>query len=167
APGVPVVRVVNLVDLEVSADVSEKYVGVFNSGDQVSVYFPALRDTVKAKISSVGQVINPNNRTFTLRVSLPSNDSRYKPTLLAIIHATDFASNKAISVPSNLVQTEGYRKYIYVAVKDGDQYRAEKRDISTGLTSQGKILVESGLQAGDIVISEGYLSIESGDIVKP
>ncbi|MDX5321465.1 MAG: efflux RND transporter periplasmic adaptor subunit, partial [Bacteroidota bacterium] len=167
APGVPVVRVVNLKDLEVAADVSEKYVGAFKKGDAVQVYFPALKDTIAAKIQAVGQVINTNNRTFTLHVSIPSNDSRLKPNLLAIIQAADFSSNEAIAVPSNLVQTEGYDKFILVAVKSDTTYTAEKRSVRTGLTSKGLIMIEEGLTPGDLIISEGHLSVEPGDIVQP
>lgn len=166
APGLPVVRVVNLNDLEVIADVSEKYVGAFKTGDKVQVYFPAIRDTLSAKITAIGQVINTNNRTFTMHVDILSNDTRLKPNLLAIIQATDFADEKGISVPSSLVQTMGYEKFIMVAVKDGANYKAEKRAITVGTSKDGRIYVASGLQAGDLVITEGHLNIEAGDIVE-
>lgn len=166
-PGAPVIRVVNLTDLEVTADVSEKYVGSFKQGDQVSVYFPALKDTLVAKITALGQVINTNNRTFSMNVGITSKDNRLKPNLLAIIEAADFVVPNGISVPSNLVQTEGYDKFIMVAVKDGDTWKAEKRAIQTGLSSQGSIFIESGLEAGDQIIVEGHLNVEAGDNVQP
>lgn len=167
APGVPVVRVVNLSDLEVTADVSEKYVGKFHNGDMVSVYFPAIKDTLSAKISAVGQVINTNNRTFTIHVNLASKDERLKPNLLAIVQATDFQSNEAITVASNLVQTVGYEKFVLIAVEKEGKWVVEKRTVETGLTSGGMIYIESGLNTGDKVISDGYLNVEAGDNVEP
>ncbi|MBI1222487.1 MAG: efflux RND transporter periplasmic adaptor subunit [Bacteroidetes bacterium] len=167
APGLPVVRVVNLQDLEVSADVSEKYVGKFHVGDKVDVYFPAIRDTIETKIIAVGQVINTSNRTFTVHVSIPSGDDRLKPNLLAIVKATDFQTEAGIAVPSNLVQTENYDKFVFVAVKDGDKWKVERRDVQSGLSSNGMIYIESGLNPGDQVISDGYLSVEAGDNVEP
>lgn len=167
APGVPVVRVVNLSDLEVTADVSEKYVGKFHNGDMVSVYFPAIKDTLSAKISAVGQVINTNNRTFTIHVNLASKDERLKPNLLAIVQATDFQSNEAIAVASNLVQTVGYEKFVLIAVEKEGKWVVEKRTVETGLTSGGMIYIESGLNTGDKVISDGYLNVEAGDNVEP
>jgi len=166
-PGAPVVRVVNLTELEVTADVSEKYVGAFKQGDQVRVYFPALKDTLVAKITALGQVINTNNRTFSMNVAIQSKDNRLKPNLLAIIEATDFLAPDGISVPSNLVQTEGYDKFIMVAVKDGSAYKVEKRAVTTGLSSAGSIFIQAGLEAGDLVIVEGHLNVESGDNVQP
>lgn len=166
-PGSPVVRVVNLSDLEVTADVSEKYVGKFKQGDQVAVYFPAIKDTLIAKITALGQVINTNNRTFSMNVAIQSKDGRLKPNLLAIIEATDFLVKDGISVPSNLVQTDGYDKFIMVAVKDGSSYKVEKRSVMTGLSSEGKIYIESGLIAGDQIIVEGHLNVEAGDNVQP
>lgn len=166
APGVPVVRVVSLTDVEIKADVSEKYVGAFNRGDKVSIYFPALRDTLRGSITAVGQVINTNNRTFTLHVQVLGNDPRLKPNLLAMITAVDFETDKAITIPSNLVQTEGYRKFVMVAVPGEGGLRAEKRDVSTGLTSHGHIQIESGLSTGDLIITKGHLNLEPGDLVK-
>ncbi|HCS19856.1 MAG TPA: hypothetical protein DIW47_04735 [Bacteroidetes bacterium] len=167
APGMPVVRVVNLNDLEVVADVSEKYVGAFKTGDKVEVYFPALKDTLSAKITAIGQVINTNNRTFTMHVAIESKDTRLKPNLLAIIQATDFRDAKGISVPSNLVQTMGNEKFIMVAVQQDTVFKADKRNVVTGLSSHGTIYVLSGLQDGDQVITEGHLNVEVGDIVQP
>jgi len=166
-PGSPVVRVVNLTDLEVTADVSEKYVGNFKQGDQVSVYFPAIKDTLVAKIIALGQVLTPNNRTFSMNVAIQSKDNRLKPNLLAIIDATDFLAPQGISVPSNLVQTEGYDKFIMIAVKDGSGYIVEKRAVMTGLSSKGNIYIVSGLEAGDQVIVDGDLNVEAGYNVQP
>ena len=165
-PGVPVVRVVNLSDIEVKADVSEKYVGAFKRGDKVSVYLPALRDTLQGSITAVGQVINPNNRTFTLHVAVSQNDGRLKPNLLAMITAVDYTNEKAICIPSNLVQTEGYRKFVMIAVEGQDGMQAVRRDITTGLTANGMIHIESGLLPGDIVITKGHLNLEPGDLIK-
>jgi len=167
APGFPVVRVVNLNDLEITADVSEKYVGAFKVGDQVKVFFPAIKDTMIAKITAIGQVINTNNRTFNMHVAIKSNDNRLKPNLLAIIQAVDFKSDNAISVPSNLVQTVGYDKYVMVAVQSDSTYKVEKRSVSTGLSNNGYIYIESGLHVGDQVIVEGHLNVEAGDMVQP
>lgn len=163
APGLPVVRVVELTELEAVADVSERYVGSIKAGDKVSVYFPALQDTIIANISAVSQVINPNNRTFSLRVPLKGNHPGIKPNLLAIIQAVDFYQEEAIQVPANLIQTRGGEKFVLVAVANGNDLIAEKRNVVTGPSSGGSIFIESGLQAGDKVISDGYLSIEPGD----
>lgn len=163
APGFPVVRVVELTDLEAVADVSERYVGSIKAGDKVSVYFPALQDTIIANISAVSQVINPNNRTFSLRVPLKGNHPGIKPNLLAIIQAVDFYKEQAIQVPANLIQTRGGEKFVLIAAANESGYVAEKRNVITGPTSGGFIYIESGLQAGDKVISDGYLSIEPGD----
>src|SRR5690606_17524588 len=101
--------------------------------------------------------------TFSLRVPLKGNNPGIKPNLLAIIKAIDFYQEEAIQVPANLIQTRGGEKFVLVAVAHGNDLVAEKRNVITGPTSGGFIYIESGLQAGDKVISDGYLSIEPGD----
>ncbi|TNE79732.1 MAG: efflux RND transporter periplasmic adaptor subunit [Bacteroidetes bacterium] len=165
APGTPAIRLVNLNNIEVKADVSEKYVGAFKKGDKVSVYFPALRDTVQTTITAVGNVINPNNRTFTLHIALNNKNHTYKPNLLALIEASDFSATEAISVPAKLVQTEGKRKFVFLAVQQDSVMVAQERTIETGPNAKGQILVSSGLNAGDQVVNEGYLNLEDGDVL--
>ncbi len=166
APGMPAIRLVNLNNIEVKADVSEKYVGAFKKGDKVSVYFPALQDTVETAITAVGNVINPNNRTFTLHIALDNKNQIYKPNLLALIEASDFSAKEAISVPAKLVQTEGNRKFIILAEEQGNSMIARERTIETGPNSKGQILISSGLSAGDKVVNEGYLNLEDGDLLE-
>ncbi len=166
SPGMPAIRVVNLKEIEVSADVSEKYVGAFKSGDPVRIYFPAIKDTINARISAIGQVINAANRTFKMTIDINSNDERLKPNLLAIIHASDFEKEQAITVPANLIQTIGTRKFIKVAVEKNGKWFADERDVQTGLSSKGRIYIESGLNAGDRIITQGYLNVEKGDELK-
>lgn len=165
APGMPAIRLVNLNNIEVKADVSEKYVGAFKRGDKVRVYFPALQDTVETAITAVGNVINPNNRTFTLHIALDNKNQIYKPNLLALIEAADFRAAEAISVPAKLVQTEGTRKFVFLAVQQDSNMVAQERTIETGPNAKGQILVSSGLNAGDQVVTEGYLNLENGDLL--
>lgn len=165
APGTPAIRVVNLGEMKVEADISERYVGVFNAGDVVRIYFPALKDTIVAKISAVGQVINPANRTFKITIPIVKNDSRLKPNLLAVIQAVDFKAENAITVPANLILTRGNVKSLKVATYKDNKWYVTTKEIEPGYSSNGRLHIKSGLSVGEHVIITGYQNVEDGDLL--
>jgi RND family efflux transporter MFP subunit len=61
--GGPMMRIINMGDIKLKADVSEAYVGKIKTGQTVKVYYPSLKLTTEETVSAVGSVIDVNNRT--------------------------------------------------------------------------------------------------------
>ena len=71
APQLPLLRLINLENAYIVSDISEYYVSKVKTGNYARVNFSSLDNTwVDAKVSRVGQYINPNNRTFKVRIEL-------------------------------------------------------------------------------------------------
>ena len=60
----PLVEFVNLNELEIRADVSEKYMGKIKEGDFVDITFASIENPVRTKIKRVSDVINSKSRTL-------------------------------------------------------------------------------------------------------
>jgi membrane fusion protein (multidrug efflux system) len=149
SPGAPIVQMFNPNNLIIVADVPESYLGKIK------------------RVSLVGRTIDPSNRTFKVEVNSNNMGGKLKPNLLAEISFKDFFQKDALSVNLSLVQEEvSGRKYVYIAERSGDKLIARKSYITIGETSQGDALVESGLKAGDKVITEGARSVSDGVTVK-
>ncbi|MCX2745782.1 efflux RND transporter periplasmic adaptor subunit [Mangrovivirga sp. M17] len=166
SPGMPMVRIVNLNDLKIEADVSERYIGSFEKGDSVEVFFPAFKESYKTTVSAVGDVINQANRTFTLQVKLPKDNDLLKPNLMATIRLADYQNEDAIIIPDKIILQDSRGFYVYKTKKDGDEPVAEKVYIEVGQTFNGNAEIESGLSAGDNVIVTGYREVSEGSIVE-
>lgn len=166
APGMPLVRVVNLADLEVMADVSEKFIGRFKVGDAVELHFPSIDLSVKQKIKSVGSVINPNNRTFAVITTLSEHKNVLKPNLLAVLKAKDRAVQNAIVVPTKLLQTDATGSYVFAVRNPQNNPVAAKVYVKTGFGNGAETVIEEGLKAGDLLIAEGAKNVAEGDRLK-
>jgi membrane fusion protein, multidrug efflux system len=164
--GVPMLRLVSMEDMYVVADVSEAYLGEFEKGDSVTVSFPSLDRTIQSSISTVGQVINENNRTFEVRVKLPKDNRLLKPNLLAVLEIKDYEQDSAIVVPTNLVQNDNRGDYVFVARKTEDGMTAEKKRVERGMTYNNETLIKSGLAQGEQLINEGAREVGEGGEVK-
>lgn len=161
--GMPLLRLVSLSDMYLRADVSEAYIGKFEKGDEVEVYFPSLDKTINTDLTAVGQVINPQNRTFAIEAKLPAKQaSEYRPNLLAVMKVKDESRQNALVIPTNLIQRDGKGEFVYVIQQDGETPMAAKKHIETSLNYKNQSVVESGLTASDVLVDEGYREVTEG-----
>ena len=162
----PVARIINLADIQVKANVSESYLGKLKKGQTVDLSFPSIGLTMTEKISSVSNVVDPSNRTFVIYVEPSKNLDKLKPNLLAMVTAYDFDNADAIVVPTKLVRNDGQQHFVYTIKSNGGKKTVEKRYIEIAQQFPSETVVKSGLETGDLVITEGVNSVIVGDEVK-
>jgi membrane fusion protein (multidrug efflux system) len=162
----PVARIVNLKDIKIKANVSERYIGQIKTGQTVMVDFPSLGLQMTEKVSSVSNVIDVNNRTFVVYVKPSKKLDKLKPNLLALITAYDYEDKEAISIPTKLVRTDGGRSFVFVVKTQGQKKIVEKRFIEIQKQFPSQTLIQSGLEEGDLLITEGVNSVIVGDEIK-
>lgn len=160
----PQIRIVNTSDLKVVAQVPENYVGRVKVGSDIQVFLPDLNRTVNAKVSVAGRTIDPTNRAFYIEARIPSSPE-YKPNQVAVVKIRDYNAANAITIPVNVLQNDEKGKFVMVAVKEGNNMVARKRTITVGELYGDQLEVKSGLQAGDVLITEGFQGLYEGQLV--
>lgn len=164
--GSPLVRVVNHKDMYIKADVSESYVGKFKKGDRVIINFPSIDQTIESRISSVGQVIDEMNRTFSIEALLPLTNFTIKPNLLAIVKIKDFERKDAVVIPSKLIQKDNKGDFVYIVKENSDELVAEKIQIERGVTYKNNTMINNGLSGTETLIDAGFRDVADGNKVK-
>ena len=162
----PVARIINLADIQVKANVSESYLGKLKKGQTVDLSFPSIGLTMTEKISSISNVVDASNRTFVIYVEPSKNLDKLKPNLLAMVTAYDFDNADAIVIPTKLVRNDGQQYFVYTIKTNGSKKTVEKRYIEIAQQFPSETVVKSGLETGDLVITEGVNSVIVGDEVK-
>ncbi len=158
------IKIVNTSNLKVTTEVPENYIDRVNNGTRLKVTLPDINKTVEAKISVSGKIINPISRSFFIEARMP-NDKDFRPNQIAMVQIQDYTINNAITVPVNTLQNDEKGKYIMVAVKENGKMIAKKKVVIVGEFYGDKLEVKSGLQAGDMVITEGYQSLYDGQVI--
>lgn len=167
SPGMTAVNIVNLKNMEVQVSVPETYLGKIKKGNKVMVSFPTLNKEVEAKVKSVSQSINRNNRTFTVVAYIPNKDGALKPNLLAKVKINNESIEKAIAIPSNLIQKSPQGFYVYTVENDkGGQPLAKEVPVEIGISYNGMIVITKGLIVGQQLINEGFRDVLNGDLVE-
>lgn len=171
APGVPLMQILDARTVEVVADVPEVYLQTIERGQDVRVEFPALDEARTARITEIGRTVDPANRTFEVRMALPNRDGLLKPNMLATAYVVDYSAADAVTVPSATVLEEvDGREYVYVAERAEElpagTYLAAKRYVDTGESDTRRREITEGLQAGDLLVTEGMRSLTPGQAIR-
>ena len=153
-PGVPMFEFVGESDLFIQADVSESYVGVLGKGDTVAVDFPSLNKSIKSRVSAVGGVINPNNRTFKVEVALP-NMADVKPNMISVLKIRDYQNSSSVLVPAHLILADNQGDYVFVV----ENQTAQKKYVKRGLTANNETEITEGLTGSEILVDKGFREV--------
>ena len=158
------IRIVNTSSLKVVAQIPENYIGRVKVGSDVQVYLPDMNRTIPAKITVAGRMIDPTNRAFYIEAKIPTA-SDLRPNQVAVVKIKDYAAGNAITIPVNVLQNDEKGKFVMVATKEGNKLIARKRTVIVGELYGDKLEVKSGLQAGDILITEGFQGLYEGQVI--
>ncbi len=168
-PGSEVFRIVNLSNMYIEVLVPETYIASVVAGKEAKVFFPILNTTVDSKVKETGNYINPNNRSFSVKVPVPNKDGSIKPNLTAKVKINDYYQEKAILIPQSVVsENADGEQYAYVVsnIKGDRTALAKRKIIKTGKTQDGLVEVLDGITDGESIILEGARSVKDGQDVK-
>jgi len=157
SPGFPLVHLVNLSKMRVAGNVSEAYLGSLSKGDQVELRFPAYPEVVlSAKVTRLGEVINPETRTFTLEVELNNPGEKFKPNMLTSVRIQDYKNENSLVVPTNILRQDFNGTFLYKVSEEEGRSKAQKVYVKRGITVQDQTMITEGLSKGDLVITKGF-----------
>lgn len=163
APGAQIIRLVNLSEMYLEADVPESYVGSITEGTLAKVNIPVLQEEITTEVTLASNFINPGNRSFRIKIDVPNKEGLIKPNLTAKAKINDYTNEKAIQVPvSILSENANGDQYVYLAKKENGELVAKRAIVTTGRTENGKIEILTGITAGDQVLLEGARSVKDG-----
>lgn len=166
-PGMQLMQIVNLTNLYINAELSESYLPKIRKGDMVNLTFPSYPDIeMETPIHRVGNVINPQNRSFTIQLKINNRQEQLKPNVLAVIKINDFSTDQALVVPTIILKQDIKGTYMYVVAKDEEGYHAKKVYVETGISYQDKSIITKGLKPGQKIITKGYNLVSDGSKIK-
>ena len=145
SPQTPVVRLMNLDNVYVEADVTETYLPVVKIGTEAILNFSSINKEVVSTISQIGNFINPDNRSFKTRINIKNSDHTIKPNLLADLKILDFKKTGLI-IPTNLVQQDQKgNDYVFTIKSENNENIVVKNLISIEKSYGQEVFVSEGL----------------------
>ncbi len=156
------IRIVNTNDLKIVTQVPENYIEKVGVGSTILVNFPEAGDKIiTTRVSVAGRLIDPNSRSFYVEAKLPVNKS-LRPNQIALVKIQDYTAKDVITIPVNTLQNDDKGKFVMMAVKENDKWIAHKTPVVIGQLYGDKVEVQSGLKAGDQLITDGFQGLYEG-----
>ncbi|UCD23653.1 MAG: efflux RND transporter periplasmic adaptor subunit [Gemmatimonadota bacterium] len=166
-PGTPVVRVVSTDRVKVIAGVPERYARSVQRGDSTIVTFDIFpgREFV-GLVNFVGTSVDPSSRTFPIEILLDNPEGIMKPAMVANVRVQRERLSGVLVVPQHVVlrSADGYKVFI-VSASNGDHVAAA-RTVVLGPTSGNRVVIEQGLEVGDLLITVGHQLVDDGSRVR-
>jgi RND family efflux transporter MFP subunit len=166
SPQTATVRLLNLDNVYIEADITETYLSVIKIGTQTILNFPSINKEIESEISQIGNFINPDNRSFKTRINISNKDHSIKPNLLADLKIVDFVAD-GIVIPSTLVQKDqNGNTYVFTLKTKNSETTVAKNLITIEKEYNNEVFISKGLQENDSLINKGARIVKEGDIVK-
>ncbi len=156
--------IITLDDLKkiiIDIKVPENYVGILKPGLKAELINSAFNKTFKGKVESISSRIDPSTRSILARIIVDNSNFEIIPGQLMTVKVIYDEINQ-IGVPESAVTIQGDTAFVYI-VNSGT---AEKRNIEMGKRNFGKVSIISGINEGDVVISEGISKVRDKSKVK-
>ncbi len=113
-------------------------------------------------LTFVDNSVDATTGTITLKGTFPNTDHKLWPGQYVRVTLKLTTQQNAITVPNEAVMTGQNGSYVYVVKPDRS---AESRNVVTGARVGQDMVITSGLQAGETVVTEGQLRIAPGSKV--
>lgn len=163
-PGVSGFRLVKIDRVKVAISIPEKEIGHVRTGQKVFLTVNALDDrTFTGTVVNRGVTADAISHAYTVKAVVENHGHQLLPGMVCKARLeNNTAGTYAIVVPQQAIQISGKEKFVWVA-KDGRAYR---RNVLTGDILNDGVVIESGLAAGDMVITEGQNNVSEGSEIK-
>ncbi|TKB47605.1 efflux RND transporter periplasmic adaptor subunit [Ferrimonas sediminicola] len=158
-PATEVMKLVNLDNVWVIAEVFENQQGWFNEGQDAAVTASALGlFELEGQIDYIYPELDPVTRAMQVRVSLANPEGKLRPGSLVDVELYGTAKRGLTLVPTEaLIQTGRSNR---VVVQRADTEFVVK-EVTLGMIAQGKAEVLSGLEPGERVVVSGQFLLDS------
>ncbi|MDC3157220.1 efflux RND transporter periplasmic adaptor subunit [Candidatus Pelagibacter bacterium] len=156
--------IITLDDLKkviIDIKIPENYVSILKNGLKAEVTSSAYEKVFKGKIGTISSRIDPSTRSILSRIIVDNSDFEIIPGQLMTVKIIYNETNQ-IGVPESAVTVQGNTAFVYVI----NNNTAEKTNIEIGKRNFGKVSVLSGLNEGDVVITEGVSKVRDKVKVK-
>jgi cobalt-zinc-cadmium efflux system membrane fusion protein len=148
----PGIIVADLDKIWAVAHVKEKDLGKMSPKDRVEVYAENLPDKpVAGTVDYVGDIMEDQTRSVEVYIKCINVDRLMKPGMFVTVK---FYHNivSAIIIPSSSVLQDEQSSFLFIKASPGVYL---KRNVIVSSVENKNLLVRSGLEKGDVIVSEG------------
>jgi cobalt-zinc-cadmium efflux system membrane fusion protein len=153
--------VVDLSTVWVVANLYEKDFPRVHVGTEAAITTSARPDlTLRGRVSYIDPQVSADTRTAKVRIEVPNGSGELRLGMYADVVVTGAPGASAPQVPRTAVQNVGDRTVVYLA-NPKNPGKFVEREVRLGHATRERVDVVSGVQAGDVVVTEGSFFVRA------
>jgi membrane fusion protein (multidrug efflux system) len=159
APGIPLLQIIDITNLKFTVNVPESDLRQFKLNQTYSINPDAYPEiSLNGKTIMIGSKANTGS-SFPIQFILNNTlDLKIKSGMFGKIILNNGSQEKGIVIPSSSIVGSENQTQIYI-VKNG---KAVLQNISIAKKIQNNAVISSGLNEGDIIITNGFINLFDG-----
>jgi membrane fusion protein, multidrug efflux system len=177
SPGLTLVTLQALDPIWVDFPMPEQDIGKLKTGQVIELTVDAFPGEVfKGKIASLDARVSQETRTLLVRGTLANPDRKLLPGMFANVGVLAGEPRPVVAVPRTAITYSLYGDSVYVvkpqeakageAAADEGVYVVERRFVRPGQVRGDMVAIDTGLKAGEQVVTTGQLKLNNGSHVK-
>ena len=161
-PDAPLYTVMDLSTVNVRAQVPETQAAALRAGQTCSFGAAEARDSEPTgRITVINRAVDTARQTVEVWCEIQRPPIALRAGVFGTLRIQTGSIAQAVVVPESAVQFQEGTRTGAVFVVD-DKHIAHKRDVEAGITLDGRVQIQKGIQAGEQVVIEGGYSLPDG-----
>ena len=158
----PVMAIVRLDPLKITAEMPEKMAPWINDGRPVELHVDAYPTrTFTGKVTRISPAVNTATRAFPFEAAVPNGDAVLKPGTFARVHVESGKVDDVLTLPYAALQYRYGVNRVFVVTGD----RLAMRELQVGERLGDRIEVASGVKEGERVAITDVETLADGALV--
>jgi len=162
ATATQLLEIVSLNGVYFEAQIPSTQLGVIHAGQTATVLIPSVSDApVTGQVTAVIPVADVHLRQFRVRIGFPGMDGKLTPGAFAHGSLQTRVVDNAVTVSDDYLRNESGQTYLLVVDRDGDDGIVHRRNVQTGIDSDGVSEILSGVKSGELIVTSNE-TLEDG-----
>ncbi len=157
-PGQPVATIIDASTLILKTGVGETQIGKIRKGQRVQISYPGSEEPIMASIRAFGISPLQGSATYPIEIELKNNGKLLPGMVVSARILSNSYQNLLYTTLTNII-TEFGRTYVYV-VEEEDIVK--RREVSLGMVIGENVVLRSGVDLGDKIVTSGAENLEDG-----
>jgi membrane fusion protein (multidrug efflux system) len=162
SPGTVIATLDKVDVVKIDFSIPETFLAQAKTGVAIATQADALGDaSFPGKIAKVDSRIDPLTRSVAARAEVDNPKLLLKPGMLVMVKMA-LEPRISLSVPERSLVPMGMKKFVFVL----EEGKAKLVQVEIGLRKPGVIEILTGLEEGQVVITDGLVGLQDGAAVK-
>jgi membrane fusion protein (multidrug efflux system) len=168
APGTAVASLQSIDPMYLEFQLPQQALATVKEGQQVKVTVDVFNDkSWTGRITTINPEVDPQTRNVRIRATVPNRDGTLTPGMFAEVEVLSGVKNEVVVIPATSVLSAPYGDSVYL-IEDGKDPAGKpaqvvrQQFIRTGERRGDFVVVTSGLEPGQRVVSSGAFKLRNG-----